>query len=109
MTQISKTVYLHSNVGQTDLQDYNLHVHSIADMSSCGYVCIGHQTVTFEVASSDEILQRNLEALRKKQQEVAAEADKMVANIEQTIQKMLALPAPDQVAKEVDDFDDIPF
>lgn len=66
------------------------------DMSSAGaeYVFIGKQTLNVDVPDDFDPRPSQVENLRKKQQEILAEAQMKVTNIDEQIQRLLCIEAP---------------
>lgn len=58
------------------------------------YVYIGPRELTAEIPDEKELLRSSIASLRLRQAKIAAEAQTAQTKIEETIQSLLALPAP---------------
>lgn len=61
------------------------------DMTSAGWSKVGTAEVTVTIVSNDEIVANKVDALRKQQQTVRAEAEAKSQRIEEQIQSLLAI------------------
>jgi len=60
-----------------------------------GFISLGSKTISMTVPDVD-LDTRMIDSMKEEQQKISAEAHLKVQNIEETIQKMLALPAPEE-------------
>jgi hypothetical protein len=64
---------------------------SMGDMTSVGWSFVGDATVTFECGDRNELIANKVDSLRKEIKTVRAEAQMKAKEIEQKIQKLLAI------------------
>lgn len=71
------------------------------DMSTSGYVLVGRGTVTIELEDSDDIVSAQVAILRKQRDQIRADAQGKVNQLEEQIQNLQALnyeSANDEIA-----------
>ena len=64
---------------------------SPADMKSSGWTCVGEATVTIELVDENTLVANKVESLKKELQTVRAEAQRQVNDLEDKLQKLLAI------------------
>ena len=69
--------------------------YAASDMSTQGWAPVGVAKVAVDVPGRDDLIARSVVALRREIGAVRTEAEEKCARIEDRIQRLLALPAPE--------------
>ena len=102
MTTLTAKVYLYAVSHSWD-REWILRASECATMSEQGSACsqyllIGERTLTAILPSEQELTTAAIAALRAQQTKITAEAESARTRLEEAIQSLLALPAPEAIS-----------
>ena len=82
---------LHAQIDKYGEDGFSYHVFKHEDMTSCGYVACDTVEVEFDDPPRDALVNGAVEACRKEQQRIRAEAQSKVSAIDDEIQRLLCI------------------
>lgn len=86
--KVQKEMYVHWSQKYDGSDEWSLFGF---DMSQCGYVCAGKQTIEFEVPDNYNPVRQQIEMLQKEQERVTNEFNDRVQKIKEEISKLQCL------------------